>query len=260
MTLCHLCERIQPPHEVAPGLSKEDQHFCFVRHHETFAELIKSAKDGCELCLLFRPFVERGDDDSSLTSGESVTDPFEDDSNCDCAQCRNDDLLKFKIDEGVYYVENGESSYRRVYRKHDPARKALYDYESNDGDDEPYYHTGRNNELLQWLKLVTGSKTSQEQLWVTIGGLEDDDTWSWSQETSKEFLTITAGSVSRGAFGCSDATYCLEGRQYPDAKSLAWKEPVLFTEPARELTLYREGQKAFWPYFEFFERRGEMFL
>lgn len=52
--LCDKCIRIHLPH-----LRKTaDEHFCLVKHYETFQSLLASAENGCEICLYFRPFIE----------------------------------------------------------------------------------------------------------------------------------------------------------------------------------------------------------
>jgi hypothetical protein len=88
--LCRPCQKIRPPHR-DDGKSDERGHWCPVKHHSTFDNLLASAGDGCELCVVFRPFVQSAkskaaeryasckteNEDNTLHSGCFQNDPFE---------------------------------------------------------------------------------------------------------------------------------------------------------------------------------------
>src|SRR5580700_706638 len=91
--LCELCKKIGLPHD-SYKKRKDDtgyrQHLCIYRHHKKYIDLIESATLGCELCALFRPFIEHaqlreaglvevaGSEYSNTDYGSDITraDPF----------------------------------------------------------------------------------------------------------------------------------------------------------------------------------------
>lgn len=53
--LCNKCQDITPAVASHHGSS----HSCLTSHHACFQDLIESADRGCELCQIFRPYLER---------------------------------------------------------------------------------------------------------------------------------------------------------------------------------------------------------
>lgn len=102
--LCKLCQKIRPPHHsqrISTKHSEEVQgHTCIVRHHANFQDLIQSALDGCELCELFRPFIEnamKGPNEDEYNA--YLNGPFQD---------HDENRLAIRLTEDIVYEDDGD--------------------------------------------------------------------------------------------------------------------------------------------------------
>ena len=125
--LCDLCKKVRYPHahRTKSNTWRPTHDACLFRHHANFQELVQSALSGCELCDLFKPFVEYAqrkssglaeragsDASSSQFSGCSEMDPFEWYGGTEkladgCVLIRNPPEVRIALTDGIYYEDEG---------------------------------------------------------------------------------------------------------------------------------------------------------
>jgi hypothetical protein len=128
--LCEKCSQVRLPHKHEDAY----KHFCLVKHHGTFDNLLASAQNGCELCQYYRPFIEqakwrRQGVSSSLPPQYSFHevfsnapgDPFEDipygptDNLIDGFKttCGGSEGYNFEVQSGMFYdYDDSNDKYR----------------------------------------------------------------------------------------------------------------------------------------------------
>jgi hypothetical protein len=278
--LCEFCRKLKPPHQSQRTLDawKERRHSCLVRHHANFNDLIESAAKGCELCELFRPFVEYAqrkrarlvgedefDDGWSVGSPEFHDDPFEGGS---------DDAMVFTeprqptmrvtkdsiyVDEGDCYcwlnerMDDGNDAYEKELelilekeREEDKAAGLLPTHDKSD-----------DYAIIQWLCLEKGKSTSCEQIWIRGWTYYGDDDNRKGHAEASSIITLSAGSIDGDPLE-EHTEFCIDDKiQISSVKDLAIEIPGLWKNPHDQLHLPRE-----WPFrdlkpnFEFYQRRG----
>ena len=196
--LCRHCQKIQPLHRGSLHniASDEHEHWCLVKHHSTFDELLASAANGCDLCEVFRPFVqsaklnrerryasdEAEDENSSLQSDFTHDDPFE--YSC---ELQGDDTIPPPIETFVYktqdivYLDEGDQ-YCIIDNRYDEKNSALLAQLQQRVEEEskedlcagfpPPPSGSKRNAAIQWLLQDPKKYTGPEQL---LGQVVDID-------------------------------------------------------------------------------------
>ena len=270
--LCDTCRKIKPPHQSQRTIDlwKTRQHSCLYRHHSSFDNLVQSARQGCELCNVFRPFVEHAqlkkktliervdrDDGESTSSGYSHEDPFEDFDTKEVTIRLTKDIIY--EDEGDHYLWLDE----RLDEKNDAHRKAMEDtLEREEMEDKsaglmPKRKRRDNYEIMQWLFQQKSKFTGPEQLWIRGWTYYGDDYNRAGHIEASTVLTLSAGSVDSNVFD-SESEYCLDGHIYLSRKTdLAMQLPGLWMNRHNALDIHREKPlQDLRPSFEFFQLRG----
>ena len=258
--LCSQCQTI------VPAIHDEYSHSCLTRHHVTFQDLIRSADEGCELCQVFRPSVERvmqSRDDVTYPNrgyGWNDTDPFKDFSPKQQYVVMGDEDEKYG--SKVYYVDYGTHfelhTLNEGKKEHDfkVRKKAQIKDESSDFENEttnkinPWDSIQRsqerdwlqnhyldNHEIFQWLFLTSGLvRTGPEQLWIDrryhAGCANDRGIVSAGQRESISSFKLTAGSVCLPRYG---GDFCYQDRHVGGLQQLAVLFPGLWKWPCRFL-------------------------
>lgn len=264
--LCELCKKIKPPHLPVNRTShpwSHTDHQCLVRHHANFQDLIQSARQGCELCELFRPYVEHAqsstvwteDSTGSESSGWYHGDPFED----------TDYSVTIRLDKEILYEDEGNRYYIQDEAHDDRSeiylsqfKKTLEQEEDEDKKSGLRVTTDainpRDYEIVQWLLQGTDNCTGPEQIWIR--GWLCIDTGD-SQVGANLVLTLSAGSIYDLPRATEKDTYCVDGKHIPNSMSLIMELPSLWSQKYRGLRVPREEPlHELRPIFEFYQQRG----
>ncbi|KAL8811754.1 MAG: hypothetical protein Q9200_001553 [Gallowayella weberi] len=268
--LCNKCE------SVVPALHDEYSHSCLSRHHACFQDLIKSADRGCELCQVFRPYVEREvEHHVSLEPeldwyGWNEVDPFKE------PYPEREYLIMGSEDEKygskVYYVDFGthfeisgtnvrdaeqnllDSICREIKDSPDYKRDkkitpycAWDDYEPGRGREWLRNHCFDNHEIFQWLFFTKGLiQTGPEQLWIVRqyrkGDEPDRGSCAAGQRESISTLKMSAGSIDLD----SSSKYCYQGNDVGGLEQLAILLPGLWRWrciPLGDFEFYNESNR-----------------
>ena len=291
--LCDLCKKVRYPHahRTKSNTGWRSAHdACIFRHHANFQDLIQSALDGCELCSLFKPFVEyaqgkqsglderaESDASSSQGSGWSHDDPFEwngeteklADGGC---LIHNVPEVRIGLTDGIFYEDEG-NRYRWLTSRMDEkywhyqehlhevlAKEEKEDVEAGLIPDSKHQHESDRNEVLQWLLQDPSNCTGPEQIWITGWTFHGDDDFSYMGH--KEFttvLTLSAASVDDRHLEEGN-TICLDGNEvYDGSKALAMKLPWLWKWRNNRLWVrQKKPLHNLKPHFEFYQHRGRL--
>jgi hypothetical protein len=280
--LCEFCRKIKPPHQSQRTLDtwEENPHSCIVRHHANFNDLIKSATEGCELCELFRPFVQyaqrkkarlegeaESDDGWSTGSPEFHDDPFEDGPDSPNTEPRLPTMRVTKdfvyVDEGNCYcwlnerLDDGNDAYRQelelTLEKEEEEDKAAGLFPTHDKSDD--------YEIIQWLCLEKGKSTGCEQIWVRGWTHYGDDYDRKGHAEASSIITLSAGSIDDNPLSDDLTEFCIDHKiRISSAKDLAIEIPGMWKNPHNQLHLRREWSfEKLKPNFEFYQHRGMVF-
>ena len=259
--LCNLCQKVRYPHAywTKSKTWKQKHDTCLFRHHATYQELIDSADEGCELCNLFKPFVEyarskangsveRAESDATSTQGDGCSqgDPFE-----WLGETEKRDEFGFRVREvpetrirltdGIFYEDDGDN-YRwftdRTDAKYDRYSEDIYAlaHQEEEEDiaaglvpDPRYQHQSDKNEMLQWLLQDKSNYTGPEQLWITAWTFKGDSDYSYNGHVEKaNLIFLSAGSID-GMHLKKGKTICLDGQEiFKGGKALALRLPWLW--------------------------------
>jgi hypothetical protein len=261
--LCELCQKVGLPH-ASYKKHKDDtgyhSHLCIYRHHKTYVDLVNSATLGCELCALFRPFIEHAQlreaglvevaesECSNTDYGSDVTraDPFlfEDEDN---------------LSEEDYESEDGDDGFGEDSSddKAEEIENASVRSQRSSNFQEDIEN--KTHEVLEWLFLITDDLTGPEQLWLIAesGGKEQDD--QTKSSGSLTTLTLSAGSIDNVHLDFNDSEYCLDGRYIGSRQSLAVVVPGLWKWHRKWLNILagrKRPLRSLRPIFEYFQHRG----
>jgi hypothetical protein len=264
--LCDCCRKIRIPHRSYPGKKdgkSQADHQCIVRHHENFAALLKSADHGCELCSLFRPFIEHVQLRQQGTVDVTASD------------CTDSDGSEFTW-EDPFVTESELSSLSELASSSGQATDyAGSEKESVEFDTEPgeledrgsevdsesssVVAAQKNHEILRWLLLNKAYATGPEQLWVTGTSLYQEKNRQTQSREAISMISLSAGSIAGHHISYNGSCYCLDGEWFETRQSLAIKAPGLWKWKYHPLKI-RAGRKrplrALRPNFELFQKRG----
>jgi hypothetical protein len=272
--LCEFCKKIRPPHlpknrSSNPG--DHTPHSCLVRHHANFEDLIRSARQGCDLCELFRPFAEYGqrrreasaegaegaesDDGCSTGSGYYHDDPFED---LDLeVTIRLSEEIIYGDDGKRYYIQNeGEDDKNYVYlKKFDEILKREEAEDKDAGLCPTDIANSKNYEIIQWLLQGKDKPTGPKQIWIRGWPYIDDD--ADGQVGTSTVFTLSAGSIEEVPHYTDEENYCVDSKHLRNPTALAMEIPSLWKWKHLQLKVPREEPlKDLQPIFEFYQYRG----
>ncbi|KAL8995497.1 MAG: hypothetical protein Q9169_004791 [Polycauliona sp. 2 TL-2023] len=258
--LCYLCQTI------TPAVHHGHAHSCLTRHHACFQDLIKSAEDGCELCRIFLPSVEKakeleysgkdGKESYKCTNEDPFRGPYPDRKYV----LMGDETDKFGAK--AYYVDFGTHLQISGMNIRDKEADLIHKIEEeleNDGVQrkdrwgypyKPWYHNEPglqigwrqnhyfdDNETLQWLFFTGGLiPTGPEQIWIDRRSRGGNSSVGPGPRESISYLELTAGSINLQYY-CS-GTYCCEDISINEARQLAISMPGLWGLPRRDLGSY----------------------
>jgi len=269
--LCKLCQKIRPPHQSQRTSTrysvKVQEHSCLVRHHANFSDLIQSAINGCELCSLFRPFIENArveaaKDEVGEYPGYFQDDPFED---------TNTRLPTIRLTKDIIYEDEGDR-YQwldcRFDEKNDAHRKA--NEEALEREEEEDRLRGLlpkdrretdNYEILQWLAQDKSKYKGPEQIWIRGWTYYDDEFKQGGQYEASTVFTLGAGALDIESLDLNRLDWCIDNKHFGSGRTaLVMEMPGLWIHKIIGLTIYREEPlNDIEPHFEFFQRRGMLF-
>jgi hypothetical protein len=283
--LCELCKKIKPPHQVKRRINtwKENPHACLTRHHANFDDLIRSALQGCELCNVFRPFVEhamskRGvsgnpqmDDGDSADSGYSHSDPFDGEeirSEDGSIQVISETFQKYRINDDWYYEDDGEEYCWMDDREDDKNHEYYYEVEETLRREEEedklagFVFEGKNSdkyEVIQWLFQDKNKYSGPEQIWITGQTHYVDAITVKGHYEASTVLTLSAGSVDMNCvMELEKSECCIDGGlRIQGTKDLAMRFPGLWKWKHKSLGIDDESDsRKLKPTFEFYQSRG----
>lgn len=285
--LCTFCKKIKP-HCQRPGKDREENHACLVRHHANFDDLINSANQGCELCKLFRPYVEYAQFKKKPSSAELVASLCgSDDGYSDCTE--QSQVYLFDEDgDGEYgtvraskyagYFESGSqwfwfdelddgmvNSAVRNRRIQMILEKEKEEDKSSGVAMIEQYPTVHNSEIMQWLFHQDGKPVGPEQLWIQ-GWLFKGEGWPgpgadfamMGQGERSTVFSLSVGSVNPWLL-CQDASFCVDTQPVESTVALAYQIPGIWQQKynsARISTRWASTARNMQPAFEFYHRRG----
>ena len=289
--LCSLCQKVRYPHAYWTKAKtwKRRHDACLFRHYATYQELIDSAKNGCELCNLFQPFVEyaqnkasgsieRADSDASSSEGDgrSQDDPFEwfgetEELKDGSTLLHNVPEIRISLTDGIFYEDEGDK-YRWLTDRSDEKYwhywnhvTALLEKEEEEDiaagllPDPNHQHKSDKNEVLQWLFQDQTNYTGPEQLWVTAWTFVGDNEFSYMGHLEvTTVVSLSAGSID-DRHPEQEGAFCLDGQEiFADKKALALRLPWLWKWPTKRLWIRRKKpHHNLKPHFEFFQFRGD---
>ena len=288
--LCDPCQKVRYPHAywTKSKTWKRKHDVCLFRHHANYQELINSANRGCELCNLFRPFVEyaqskasgsveRADSDASSSQGDgwSHGDPFEwygETEELENGGTRLHSVPEIRIGliDGIFYEDEGDKynwltdRMDEKYWHYSEYVTALLEKEEAEDiaagliPDPKHQHQSAKNEVLQWLFQDESNYTGPEQLWLSAWTFVGDDSFSYMGHLEiTTVLTLSAGSID-GRHLEENKVVCLDGQEvFQDSKALALKLPWLWKWHHNSLWIRRKKpHHNLKPHFEFFQYRG----
>ena len=260
-----MCLKIGLPHPRPPKNEGFAAHRCIVRHHKTFSELILSAQSGCDICSLFRPFVEHQQlrdagqvkvsrsDCSASGNSEKVLmeDPFLSESSDPTV---SDFDSKSEVESSDIGPEEGSSSDGSEHGGAAPSGEQKYPFIT-----DPVTEVVERNGTLEWIIFSGNEITGPEQLWLSI---ESDRRYSFTTLSNNALatLTLSAGSVVTYDLSDNSCNYCLDGNHIGSRQSMALEQPGLWKHIPKPLHI-RAGRKrplrVLLPIFEYFQNRGK---
>jgi hypothetical protein len=270
--LCEFCKKVKPPHL---RKSAERAHSCLIRHHANFADLIQSARRGCELCQLFEPFVEYGrkrrerwpdgaesDDGCSVDSASFHKDPFEDFDDSKNITIQFSEDLWYEDAGDRYRILNmrGDDKNDAYIKKIDQILEKEEDEDKKAGLSLKYKSNAKTSETVQWLIHGMHEPSGPEQIWIRGWSYYDDG--DEGQAGTGTVLTLSAGSLDEDPCYDEGGEYCVgDGLHLPNPVALLMELPSLWKWKHFKLRKPREGQlEALEPVFEFYQNRGMALL
>jgi hypothetical protein len=285
--LCTCCKKIRP-HCRQPEKGRRKHHACLVRHHANFDDLINSANQGCELCNLFRPYIEYAQFKNKLLTVESVaSDCGSDAGYSGCTEYSQDDLFE-DMGGGDYGTVRaskcaGYFDYGDHWSWFDELCDGLVNEEAREkrismilkkeeGEDKlcgaaivRKLPSVDNSEIMQWLFQQDDKPVGPEQVWIqgwTFLGegwpcLTGDLEMMGLGERSTVF-SLSVGSIDSSPFG-ENSNYCVDNRPVPGTVALAYQIPGIWQQKhnsARISTKWTSTARNMQPVFEFYHRRG----
>lgn len=216
------------------------------KHHACFEDLIASASQGCELCQLFRPYIEHerkrrrtsvspdllpstpcGDDWVRVDYyGESLVDPWKEEE-------RQQNWPEFKqqcyIDLGGRYLilptfQEQDEKTRQWRESNEPTwkRSRLHNRDSDPG--------------YAWLFALASRPFGPEQIWLECRWRQGNDSnGEPGQRESASLLRLSAGTI-HGISSTSSTKYCYQGSEVGGRERLALFLPHLWKWPVVELS------------------------
>lgn len=265
--LCKFCQKIRPPHHSqrtsARYSSKVPEHSCLVCHHANYNDLIQSALNGCELCQLFRPFIENSlglENGDSDHSGHFQDDPFED---LDASG------VTIRLTKDIVYEDQGDSYQwldERLDEKNDAHRKYFEETLEREEEEDrlaglmPKRNETDNYEIVQWLFQDRAKYTGPEQIWIRGWTYYGDNYRQGGQYEASTVFTLSAGAIDTENLA-ENHEWCINNKHFGSNKtSLVMEIPGLWIHKIIPLTIHRkEPLGDLKPNFEFFQSRC-MFL
>ncbi|KAF2647024.1 HET-domain-containing protein [Lophiostoma macrostomum CBS 122681] len=277
--LCEFCKKIRPPHR-GPIKDQEDRvhgHWCIVKHQPNFDNLLESAERGCNICALFRPFVQyaqskknkratEDDDAASTTSGRSHDDPFE-----YASDCQGKDKVEGPRDTFVYrtkdlvYLDEGHQ-YDLLDSRGDEKNSALQDQIRDRAEEElkediragivSSTSQAQRNEVIQWLMQDRSKYTGPEQLWVKSWIFHGDEEAIPGLQERTSLFALTAGSLEEVSDNAHwSVEYCVDGHTLTNRQAeMALQYPGLWASNFRTLSIPGDtSSHRLKPMFEFFQ-------
>lgn len=256
--LCELCRKIRLPHKSFKkkhkGTTRFDEHQCIYRHHKTYDDLLKSAYLGCELCNLFRPFIEHAQFEEAGLVENAESDCPDSDKGSDIT--REDPFLSESeddlSDEGD---ESEDDDEEEDNGSADDIENASMGSQASSGGGS----VKKPHEVLEWLFLTSSNLTGPEQLWLTAETDEREQEDQTRSSGSLLTLTLSAGSIDHIHLDQDDSDYCLDGKYIGSRQSLAVEVPGLWRWHRRWLNICtgrKPPQRSLRPIFEYFQNRG----
>lgn len=262
--LCKLCQKIKPPHHSQRTSTKYSEkvqgHSCIVRHHANFQDLIQSAIDGCELCELFRPFIENAMKELNEDEyGAFLDDPFEDHEYADRPAIRLTKDIVYEDDGDCYvWIDERLDEKNDVHYRH--YQETLEREEKEDlqaGLMKRDQNRSDNYETVRWLFQNPAKRTGPEQIWITGWTNYNYDYKKGGQFEASTVFTLGAGAMDCHFLGLQDYELCIDGQLFT-YNTTAWvmEMPGLWVHKIIPLTIHREDPLSdLEPIFEFFQQR-----
>lgn len=262
--LCEFCKKITPPH--LPQIRNSypwhhTPHLCLFRHHANFEELIQSARQGCELCKLFRPYAEYGQRErvawTESGHGWYHDDPFEEIKWSSEVTIRMNETILYGDDGMRYSLQNEVDDDRNEgYLKKFNEILEREEAEDKDAGLTPIDMANpKNYEIIQWLLQEKDKGTGPEQIWIRGWPSIDDD--DGGQIGISMVFTLSAGSIEETPHYTDKTTYCVDGKHLHNPTALAMEIPSIWKWKHLKLTTPREEPlKNLQPTFEFYQCRG----
>ena len=265
--LCRYCQKIRPPHNPPNSESDEHDHWCLTKHCGTFDELLASADHGCELCAVFRPFVDSAKLNRAQCSEDELGYPHSDPFG-NSFEVEKEDRIDAPADIFIYrthdlvYLDEGHQ-YCLLDNRLDEKNNALVAQLSQRAEEEtredlgagfpPRPSSPERNETIQWLLQDPNKYTGPEQLWVKswmfVGNREDNA--NLQERTS--FFSLTAGSFEEITSAKRHLEYCVDDRVIATREAeMALQYPGLWAHRFDPLHIKQERPKNdLRPVFEF---------
>jgi hypothetical protein len=239
-----------------------------VRHHANFEELIQSARRGCELCELFRPFIESGQrkreawnksNEGYLPgSGRYQNDPFEDITYNGITIRLNEDII-YEDDGKRYYIQSDADDDRNdgYFKKFNEILEREEAEDKDAGLGLVDMASPKNYEIIQWLLQGKDKAAGPKQIWITGWPYIDND--MEAQVGTSMVFNLSAGSIKETPHYTDKETYCVDGKHMCSPTALAMEVPSLWKWKHLELAVPREEPlKDLKPVFEFYQNWGRV--
>jgi hypothetical protein len=261
--LCKFCQKIRPPHHSQRTSTeysvKVEDHSCIVRHHANFQDLIQSALNGCELCKLFRPFIENAMKEPNEDEyGAFHDDPFEDlDADIPTIHLTKDIIYQ---DEGDCYLLLDERTDEKNFAhfKHNEETLEREEEEDRQAGLMPKRDRTDNYEIVQWLFQNPAKRTGPEQIWIRGWTHYDYEYKKGGQYEASIVFTLGAGAMEFDLLDMADYELCVDGQHFSSNRTtaLVMEMPGLWVHRIIPLTIHREDPLSdLEPMFEFFQQR-----